>query len=296
VSALSPDDGLCLVLKFAAGSWPAARVQYDNVGVSGEFYTDDAGADWSMTVNDELRHYVYGTYFTPGPSQTATRQYVMSVRVTLRTGSDPASRVVTTAQTLNCPELLSRWWEADFDTDPTLDHNGDGNEDWILRSGGAFAPGSLKDGVWRANATLDTYPDSDFRKLTTAEVCFRNTSIGGNGAVFWINADRGGSTCAPILAFLQLQADTTQTLIVYHQADEATKVRLVTVPGLSDDFVTLRLLIDPALDTVNVKVDGVDYGTSLYNRITPAETQKFASIFEDGSHAEFDSVSVRVAE
>ena len=95
---------------------------------------------------------------------------------------------------------------------------------------------------------------------------------------------------------MQLQADDTQTLTVHRMTDEATKVRFLTVPGLSNDFVTLRLLIDPDLNTANVKVGGVDYGTFVYNTLTLASSDRFASLFSSGSDAEFDYVSVRVGE
>jgi prepilin-type N-terminal cleavage/methylation domain-containing protein len=298
-SGFAPGMDLCLVLDNSAAataSESSVRINQEMQGGSGRLITEDAGASWQYDDDKSMYYYLYGTHMTSGPPQTATRRYVTGVGITLRTGDDPASRVVTKAQTLNTPELLSGWWQADFESDPTLDHNGDGQDDWVVREGGAFDTGPLVGGVWQADATLDTYPDSNFTSLTTAEVRFRNTTLGGDGAVFWINADWSGSSCAPIVAALQLQADGTQKLTVYRKPDEATKLALVQASGLSSDFVTLRLLIDPGLDTVNVRVNGGDYGTFAYSTTALPSDDRFASVYTVGSAAEFDSVSVRVSE
>lgn len=295
VSGLAPDGGLCLVLQFATADKHSANIQYDDDQGAGRLDTEDAGGSWDYESGKVMRHLIAGTYSTPGPPQTATRQYVTGVHVGLRAGDDPAAAVRTAAQTLNTPELLSGWWEADFDTDPRLDHNGDGNADWGDAKG-TFNPASLVDGVWHVDSELETYPDNDFVELITAEVRFRNTSIGGNGAVFSINADWSNGTFAPILVYLQLQPDNTQTLTAYKKTDAATRVRLVTVTGLSNDFVDLRLVIDPDLDTVSVTVNGEHRGTYVYSKFAPPHSDRFASILRDISNAEFDYVSVRVAE
>jgi len=295
VPALRPNEGFCLVLENGSGGGVSARIAYDDGGGSGGINTKDAGKSWSYFDWIARLHYIYGVASTPGASQTATRQYVTGVRIALRTGSDPASRVLTTAQTLNCPELLSGWWEADFDRDPRLDHNGDGNDDWVDATA-TFSPASLIGGVWQADSKLETAPDNDFVGLTTVDVRFRNTSIGGEGAVFRINADWSGGTYAPILACLRLQADGTQVLTVYKRTDESTSVRLAMVPGLANDFVTLRLVIDPDLDTVSVTANGRHRGTYAYSQFVPPADQRYVTIYPDVSSAEFDYVSVRVSE
>ncbi|MBU0617755.1 MAG: prepilin-type N-terminal cleavage/methylation domain-containing protein [Planctomycetes bacterium] len=295
-SGLSASQGLCLAFITNDSNSAKLWIEDKDVFLPNAGLIEGVPAWKSIDTSRALRFYVYGAVFTPGPAQTATRQYVTGVGIALRAGDESTSRIVTAVQTLNTPELLSGWWEADFETDPTLDRNGDGGDDWVVRGGGAFNPGSLSDGVWYAYATLDTYPDNDFAGLTTVEVCFRNTSLGGNGAVFWINADWSGLTCASIVAFMQLQANNTQTLTVCHMLTEVTKVRFLTVPGLSTDFVTLRLLIDPGLNTVNVRVGGLDYGTFAYNALTLTGAGRFASLQASGSDAEFDYVSVRVGE
>jgi len=299
VNNLSPDEGLCLVLK-SDDNKAAAQTEYIGGGVvlpdAGMLHSMGQEAGWYITTDRALRFMIYGTYSHPGPTQTATRDYITSVNIALQAGDDPLSRVFTTARTLNTPELLSGMWETDFDDDPTLDHNGDGDPDWVLRDGGTFDKMLLVGGSWRLDAPLITSPANDFTALTTAEVSFRNTSLGGMGAIFWINVGRTGSNYASIVAYLQLQADATQTLTVSHLRDEITIEPLVTVPGLPSDFVNLRLLIDPVLGTVNVQADDQDQGTYRYSRYSGSPGDRFATLSATGTTAEFNSVSIRVAE
>jgi len=295
VSGLMPDDALCLILAFVSADVHSARIRYESDEGPGRLATSDGGANWNYDSGKKMRYYVYGRYTYPAPEQTATRDYVTGVRVSLQAGDDPAARVNTAVRTVNAPELLSAVWELDFNSDPTaLDANADGQGDWVVRDGSAFDAASLDAGVWQANATLDTFPENDFNELTTVEVRFRATSVGGTGAVFWINADWTGSNAVPLYAALQLQPNGSQTLTVYRKVSNGTLIRLATVVGLSADFVTLRLLIDPDLDTVNIRVNGRQYSTHAYATWPTGNDDRFASILPWDCDAQFDYVSVRV--
>ena len=300
-SGLLPEAGLCLAFTTTGSNSARLLYQGGDVWLPGAGFVEGKPA-WQAPVTDKaLLFRVYGTTFTAGPVQKATRQYVLGARLSVRTGNDAGSRFDAAVRMLNAPEVLTAVWEADFDVDPTLtDMNGDGLGDWTVRGGSAIGAGSLVDGVWKASnghAPLDTSPNHDFAELTTVRVRFRNTGLGGEGAVFSVNADSTSSITAPIVAHLQLQGDDTQTLTVYRKTSSVTLVTLVTVSGLPRDFVDLRLLIDPALDTVNVRVAGVDHGTYYYSTIASAgggAGDRSATLQPVGSHAEFDHVSVRV--
>ncbi|MCP4592724.1 MAG: hypothetical protein GY842_18470 [bacterium] len=292
---LSVGQGLCLT--FITDDNKSAKLRYRKKDV----VLSDAGLsydkpDWDPVVTDEaLLFYVYGSFATPGPPQTATRRYVSAVRMILQAGEQLTSRVATTVQTVNSPELLSGMWETDFYIDPTLDGNGDGAGDWSLRQGGSFGTNDLVDGVWKVSGgsglDLDTVPDNAFEELTTVELRYRCTGEAGAGVYFWINADYTGGNFMPIVATLDLLPDTTQELTVAVGGSN-----VVTVPGLAEGFVTLRLLIDPDLDTVNISVEGVDRGTYAYVPYAPTTDPQCATLHEWGSDAEFDYVSIRVAE
>jgi prepilin-type N-terminal cleavage/methylation domain-containing protein len=293
---LSPDQAFCLVLKNGSGGGVSARIGYDDGGGSGGVNTKDGGKSW--TYYDWLArfYYVYGAASTPGPPQTATRSYVTGVGITVRTGENPAARVVTSAHTLNNPELLSGLWKAYFDKNPTLDHNGDGVGDWTVFGGGSFDNGSLSGGVWAADTRLDTSPTSNFTGLTTVNVRFRDTSADLFGVAFLIHADWSGSNCATLMALCHLQADNTQTVTLYHNTSTTVQRSLATVAGLSKDFVNLRLLIDPDLDTVNLQVNDEDRGTFAYATCVPITSEHTAMVLATGGTAEVDEVSVRVSE
>jgi len=298
VSGLSPDQGICLVVGYVAGNAPACMLQGQDQNnkpqIGNLVESTDQGASWSSYTNRTLLYALYGKVGTPGPDQTATRQYVTGVRIKLRTGSAPAARVISTAQTLNTPELLAGMWETDFDADPRLDHNGDGQPDWLDDSG-TFTLASVAGGVWTDDSELVTFPDNDFAALTTVKLRFRSISVGGR-AVFRIHADQSGGTKVILTARLRLEADGTQTFTFLRNTGPGTSIVVVRVPGLSSSFVDLRLVIDPDLDTVSVTVDGEHKGTHQYSPFVPSVGKRVAKILGDGGTAEFDYVSIRVSE
>ena len=296
VSGLFPDDGLCLVLEWVSGG-QSADILYDDGGGSDRLTTTDAGSNWNIGDDKSMRYTVYGKYFAPGPQQTATRQYVTQVGVKLQPSSDPASKIVTAAPTYNMPEVLSAYWELDFDRDPrTADVNADGTGDWINYSG-AFDPGMLTNGIWYASndtAGVRTVPDEDFATLTTVELRCRATSVGGAGAEFWINADRHDGKSANLIARLRKPTAGSQELRIGHElaANTYEWLRTYDVP---DDFVVVRLVIDPAEGTFAVFIDGVHRDTFTYWWGNTDPGRK-AWLYRWNCSAEFDYLSIRVSE
>jgi len=294
VAGLAPDQGVCVVLR-PLGTNASCQARYDNKGGTDLVTSNHAGTDWTHNGLGSLLYYLYGKAATPGANQSITRAYMTGVRLALRVGADTAARLDATACLPNAPEVLSAVWEAEFDTDPTtLDFNADGGGDWTRTDGQPFNTASLSQGVWHADSPLNTRPTNDFTGLTTAELRLRNTSVGGNGAVFSINADWSGGTFAQLYAYLQLQVDGTQTLSVYSKRDSSTPVRLMAVTGLPADFVTLRLLIDPTPNTVNVHINGTEKGTYTYYTFAQTGSDRFASVQASGSAADFDYVHIHV--
>jgi len=293
-AARNAGEGLCLVLEAAAGN--DAAMYYEFFGTGSGLLRYPKGGPWSYYSSLSTRHYIYGRFQSPppGPPQTATRQYVTGVRVSLQIGADAASRIDTAVRTPNIPELLSAVWELDFDTDPTtLDMNGDATKDWNLRRGGSIDPGDLLNGIWRVDGAstleLDTVSDNGFVELTTVDLRFRCTEISGGGVYFWINADYTGGNFMPIVVTIDKLSDETQTTRVAIGGRDA-----VALPGMSSDFVSVRLLIDPDLDTVNVRINDVDQDTFGYTPYTPTGDPQRATLHEWGSDAEWDYVRIRV--
>ncbi len=296
VTGLGPSDGLCFVLAWGSGGATISKVQFDDGGGAGRLVSGNGGSSWSYNSGKALIYAAYGRVCTPGPLQYATRHYVTAVRLTLQGDSDAATHTSTAARLLNAPEVLSGVWEADFAVDPTtVDLNGDGLPDWATDGGGPLGAATLVGGVWVLNTTLNTNPGNDFVGLTTVEAVFRDTTLPGGGAAIRIPVDRSGSTYGAIIVRLALQSGDTQTLTIDTKPDGSTERRLFILPGLPNAYVTLRLLIDPALDTMNVRVNGQDRGTYAYVR-SAGDSDRSVKLYSQGGDtgAKFDYVRVRV--
>ena len=177
VSGLAPGQGLCLVLEHVRDR-AAANVRFDGASGPGYLETGDGGSSWDYYATRAMHYNVYGTSSAPGPPQTATRRYVTGVHMSLQISDNPALRIVTAAPTYNMPEVLSAMWLAEFDADPTLDHNGDGVGDWIT-VGSPFNLGQLSGGVWSMDDLPKAKPKTNLDELTTVEVRLRDRSDDG---------------------------------------------------------------------------------------------------------------------
>jgi hypothetical protein len=143
---------------------------------------------------------------------------------------------------------------------------------------------------------LQTRPLSDFTTTTTVEVRCRNTSLGGNGAVLQIYADRQGGQYAPLLVHVQRQSDGTQKLTLLGRTSDSAATTLCGRDRLTSDFVRYRLTILPANNLVNLRINDEDQGTFTYPTYAPSSTNdRYATVFANTSTAEFDYVDVRVS-
>jgi hypothetical protein len=302
LSNLTPGQGLCLVINRVWGNGIVGRFQYDSAGGSGRYETADTGGTWSSVSNQTLLHYAYGTYSTSGLPKTVTRQHITAVRMALHAGDDANSQVGTSVQTYNTPEALSAYWELDFNADPRIvDSNADGAGDWVewATSSGVFNPADLVNGVWNSpNAGFPNYtapntvPDNDFTELTTVDARYRATSVGGWGATIYVNADRSGNQCAPLVAVLQKPDAASQELKVGNMLPGGSWDWFATL-SVPDDFVNVRLIINPANDTLAVFVDGVHRGTYIYS-VGRNDNDAMAWVYSDGCSGAFDYVRIRV--
>jgi hypothetical protein len=279
-----------------SGGGVAARLTYSDTAASGVFESGDSGAFWQFMTTRQLFGRLYGTYTRPGTTHSITRNFVSHVRMLLQVGSHAHARIDTSVPLANLPELLSAYWRADFDRTPTaVDGDRDGTLDWTLAGGAAFDPATLINGRWHVNGALETRPLNDFNKITIVEASCRNTSVGGNGAVLRLSADRQSGLHAPLLVYLRLQPDGTQTLTLNGKSSDANTVALFTQPRLSSGLVRFQLTIVPQHNIVNLLVNDVDLGTFTYPVYAPSALDRYLTVFADTSLAEFDYVDVRVA-
>ncbi len=297
----NPVRGLALHRKYmvvwAGVGGDAARLLCTDSTPSGVFESDDGGATWNYMNSRRLYYRLHGTYTLPGLSHDLTRRFVSHVQLKLQSGGQSHARVDTSVPLVNLPEQLSAYWRADFDRDPTnTDSNGDGTLDWAMAAGALFDSANMINSIWHAIGALETRPLNDFTKTTIVEVRCRNTSVGGNGAVVHISADRQSGLHAPLTLIVKLQADGTQTLTLLGKTSDSSSVTLFSFPRLSNDFVSFRLTIVPHLDLVNVHINDEDQGTYAYPVYAPSTSDRYVTLYADASLAEFDYVDVRVTE
>lgn len=294
VPYLHPTQGACLVIEWLGPDVPVALRSDSAAG--GLLRSTDQGATFSYDPTQTLRYRMKGKYRTPGGTQVVTRQFLTGIGTKLQLGNT-RSALQSSIPLMNMPESLSRFWKLDFDVDPTtVDVNFDGIADWQLRNAGSFDTGQLNLGIWDADSTvLETQSACDFDGLTTVVVRMRNTSVGGEGAVFEIDADHSGGDLIPLKVALALQPDGTQTLTAWKKTDNTTWAVLDQVTGLSAEFIDIRLLIEPDTNTVAISYDGAELGAYDYVTFSQSTPKLSASIYEDNSNAEFDFVSIRVS-
>jgi hypothetical protein len=267
----------------------------DTVAGTGTNESYDGGASWTYVTPRVLFGRIYGTYTVPGTPSSVVRNYVSYVRLALQSGDQTHSRIDTSIPMRNSPELLSTYWRTDFDRNPaTTNANGDAASDWAVTGGGAFDTTKLVNGVWTATGAIESRPLSDFTTTTTVEARCRNTTVGGNGAVTAIYADRAAGQYAPLLVYVQKQADGTQTLSLYGKTSDAATKLLFSRSRLSSGFVRFRLTIVPQSDIVNLQIYDEDQGTFTYPTYAPSTTtDRYLTLYADTSAAEFDYVDVR---
>lgn len=290
---IASGGGICLILKRTSGN--TSVVVQENNG-TGEL-TGTILNIWSYNSNKSLNCQLFGKLSLSGIPKSFNSNYLTAMGISLQI-HNAAPVLQTTGVTLNHPELLSGKWELKFDQNPTgVDINGDALGDWNLRSGTTFDMASISNGVWTTTGTqLDTAPDCDFARTTIVDLRLQNTTVGGSGATFAMNALRSGSTCAPILVNLKKQADGTQTLTLSKKISDATPQTLISLTGLAAQFVDLHLIIDPVQSAVCIMVNGVERGTFAVNRFVSADTSRRATIGASGSTAKFSYAAIRVLE
>ena len=293
-----PSGGaICLTLLDQIGM-ASATVQSSTSG-AGLMKTATGYTDmyWSYDSGKCMVSRLYGKQIRSRGTQSINTNYLTSMEIAMRmTKTSPLQR--TTVTFLNHPALLSGEWELRPDRNPTtMDANGDAISDWALNSGGTLSMASMVNGVWQTSGSqLNTNPGSNFAQTTIVDVKFQNTSVGGTGAAVSVNALRSGSKYAPVLVNLQKQSEGTQTLILATKSSDAVTTTLLSVSGLPGQPVWLHLIINPASSSVNISLNGVQYGTYGLTPFSSANGNQFASIGVSASSAEYSYARVRVLE
>jgi len=245
-----------------AGGWE----YHDSGSAPTSMFNGDGDGDWSEASDDEeLLHYIYGTYRVPGDDWTYTRTRVTAVEVTLIHASAAATTHHLNVTLPNAPEAAEALWEADFNADPTtLDANGDGIADW--QSDGAFDVDNLDAGQWEATDTLRSAPDGlPLDRPFVLEFWLEDTLDNGQagGICLWFDRDGGQHAC---LAVEINRVGTNQEIAVIHETQTATMTQWVAKTKPAGAAVHVLLAVDTANDTVGVLIDGDHAGSFEYTK------------------------------
>ncbi len=110
----SPGKEYCIVTKCStptAGEvlFLFSRSAPDDFTTPVGLWSMDLGATWDPATNKrnqyDMPFEVYGSYTTGGPPQPTTRDWLCTVDIKLRRGTDPSTRIDTAVEILNTPEV-----------------------------------------------------------------------------------------------------------------------------------------------------------------------------------------------
>lgn len=294
VADLPVDDGLCLVLT-TTGNTGASRMEYQSSVTSTPNQAMlEYNGSWASAPTQSLQYYVYGTTTSLDADISLTRQRIRSVRVDMTLDNKPNTQLGVTVPTLNAPPVVTEVWDVDFQSDPTAkDLDADNHVDW--QTDGSFNTGALSGGVWTADQTLTTTTGPMFDEPTTIEVVMRDTTPGVGSTVMAMHVDGSGTSAGLFTAALSMLANGTQALVLTNMLSPGPHEVLATIKDLPADFVTLRLMVDPVGNRINVNVNGDDAGTFDYTVMSTGAAPRVALLPMNGeTGAEFDSIRIEI--
>jgi hypothetical protein len=180
----------------------------------------------------------------------------------------------------------------------TLDSNGDGTNDWVVRGGGSFNTANLTtDGgrsVWIGAQTLDTRPLNNFNTEFNVDMTW--SAINGTTSqwdcLFWVNiVTTDGGVFSPVYMSLTNPTNASQTLTVRHKTPGNTTEVLATYTDIPIGYVNTRFAFR-AGRSLTVTINGIAQASLTYaNTATGLNGDRFMTIGLSNK-ARFDSFAV----
>lgn len=287
-------EPVCIVFEQASDEL-STTLRYDPWAlIADSFFSmlaSDGGDDaWVISIGNSLMIQVDAEPVTQN-LLNITRSHAGSVRVQL-TSNASADGFTPACETrfLLSPEVLTRFWHADFDTDPTLsDLDGDGMADWSSPVAG-FDSSELANGVWSIGDLCEAVPAGQFSGVVTVEARLRSSS--GEGPALYGPFSANNASLLPVVTQLRQGDASSQDLMIYNSTDLSNPVASVT--GLAQGWVDIRLILLTAEDTLTVEVNGRVQGTVQLARIDDSVTGRTLSVRAIGDDAEIDYIRAHV--
>ncbi|MHC5108632.1 MAG: hypothetical protein ACYTHJ_01990 [Planctomycetota bacterium] len=305
VPDLDPGQGVCVVFapqETQAITLAAQSPTGKHPATLDTVESRNTGADWMDVTDQDMQFVVSGRQLVPGPKQTARRGYYTGVKIMLQTADLKGDTVQSSARMLNRPEVLKSFWEADFsnelsDNDANIDTEPDWHKNSTTYTIVYLTEKSLKGRpyeIYSISGEYQTHPDENFDYLTTVNVVMEATTALDEGAKFYINADWDAGTCTGLLTELVKNEVGNQELSLVNRTGVSSYDTLAYVGNLPAGPLDVRLLIDPVLDTVYLKVNDEAQGTYDYASFMPGTDDRFALLGSPSNTAAFGYVSIRV--
>ncbi len=290
-----PGDSLAFTVRGTGGgafaSFQRAPTQTDigNVGVSSD------GSSWAATDGMMLLIEVEGTCAceTAGEARSIVRTFITSVKTTIKTGPNQASRVTGRCDLLNAPEVLDGFWEADMLQDPlVLDVDGNLAADWRLTAAGSMGS-SLNSGVWTPlNLVLETLDAGNLEQPVSIDVRVRDTSMNWQPAVVQARLENAAADIAVVTLLVDRTFGSQAVTLSATRSAGEESLAVVTAP--TGSWVDVRMLIDQDARSILLHVNGDEIGAYRFDWVFGSTTPGVSMLAAGGaSGAEFDSVRVR---
>ncbi len=145
-------QAITLMVSYVSGSGRVNRLRTNTTGGGTLLSTTDGGSNWSADTGASLCYRLYGYEMTGGSGFDVTREHVTGIQVSLQSTADDNTPMTRTARLEQAPEVLTGFWDAEFDASPSNhDLNNDGSTDWVYNGGSGEIPADhLTGGAWAA--------------------------------------------------------------------------------------------------------------------------------------------------
>lgn len=282
------------VLQFGPGTGTGtlAAIQIASQGTNPYVYTEDGDISWYVESGEFLPHRVYGVEVLAEPGWDITREHVTSIDISLLSSTARTSPLKRSVRMLLAPSVRSAFWETDFSADPTTtDLDGDGTLDMGFVLSTNVPDGQIVDGVWNATGILYAQPTDQFNGVIRidARMCASGGMKPTISGPFHVD---GADQLLPLITVLEEDGSGGQSLKLYNQVFPITPI--TTITGLSADWADVQLIVIPDEDLVFVRVNGVDYGSTVLSRVTDNGLSRGVLFSGSGIGAKFNRINVSV--
>lgn len=282
------------VLEFGLGPSGGnhAEVQTASQGTSPYVYTQNNGNTWGVVSGNYLPHRVYGVEVLASSGFDVTSEHITDINIALQSSNTIASPIQKSVLMLQAPEVLTAFWETDFDSDPTttdLDNDGTLDMGFVLSTN--VPDGQIVDGVWNATGIMYVQPTDRFTGVVRidARMCASSSMKPTIAGPFHVDS---AGQLMPLVTRLEDDGSGGQQLKLYNQVIPITP--MATIPDLPAGWVDVQLIVIPEEDLVFVRVNSVDYGSAVLSRRADNGISRGVQFSGLGTGAKFNEYRVSV--